>query len=102
MAMESGTKSVEEGVKLINSTGDALQEIIQVVAKTADLAKEISLSTEQQTRGNEQVSAAMSALSQVVKQTEISARETASAAHDLTELAEELKRLIQEIIITKK
>jgi len=101
MAMEEGEKSVGEGVKLINATGEAFQEIISVVEQTAELSREISLSAEQQTRGNEQVGSAMSNLSQVVKQSEISARETTSAAHDLTELANELKQAAAELIVSK-
>lgn len=101
MAMEEGTKSVEEGVDLINAAGDALGEIITIVEQTADLSREISLATEQQTRGNEQVTQAMSNLSQVVKQTEMSARQTISSAQDLTELATELKIASSELIIKR-
>ncbi len=101
MAMEEGTKSVEEGVQLINAAGDALQEIMNIVEQTAELSREISLATEQQTRGNEQVTQAMSNLSQVVKQTEMSARQTISSAQDLTELAMELKVASSELIIKR-
>lgn len=101
MAMEEGTKSVEEGVNLINLAGDSLSEIISLVSQTTELSREISLSTDQQTRGNEQVSFAMSNLSQAVKQTELSARQTASSAQELSELARELKNTTEEILIKK-
>jgi methyl-accepting chemotaxis protein len=97
MFIENATKNVRTGVELINKVGERFKEIIEHVNETTDLAREISLSVEQQARGSEQASLLMSSIMQVVKQTEISARETTTAAHDLTELANNLKRIIESL-----
>lgn len=101
MAMEDGLRSVEEGVVLITRTGDAFEEIIKTVEYSANISREISLSTEQQTKGNEQLSFAMTNLSQVIKQTEASARQNAQASNELNELSRQLKLAISEIILPK-
>ena len=100
MAMEDGIRSVEDGVNLINSTGEAFREITKVVEQTSNLSKEISLSTDQQTKGSEQLSYAMTSLSQVVKQTEITARQNAQSAHNLNDMAKEIKQAIS-MFVTK-
>lgn len=99
MAMEDGLKSVEEGVKLINSSGESFKEIIKVVEYSTDLSREISLSTDQQTKGSEQLSYAVTNLSQVIRETEAAARSNAQASHELNGLSKKLKAAISEIII---
>lgn len=99
MAIENGTKSVEEGKRLINIAGEALAEIIDVVKNTSSLSKEITISTEEQTRGSEQLSHAMINLSSVVKENEAIARKNASLSNELNTLAHNLKNIISGIKI---
>ncbi|MBT9175234.1 MAG: Methyl-accepting chemotaxis protein McpQ [candidate division WS2 bacterium] len=99
MAMEEGTKSVAEGERLINVTGNSLKEIIEEVKRTSILSKEITISTDEQTRGSEQLSYAMTNLSQVVKENETIARRNASLSNELNSLALELKSTISGIKI---
>lgn len=94
MAMEEGTKSVAEGERLINVTGNSLKEIIEEIKRTSILSKEITISTDEQTRGSEQLSYAMTNLSQVVKENETIARRNASLSNELNSLALELKSTI--------
>lgn len=99
MAMEEGTKSVEEGANLIDGAGASLRDIISLVEHTTELAREISLSTDQQTRGNEQVTGAMESLAQVVKQAEKSAHRTTSSAKSLTDLAQDLQKTTEVLVV---
>lgn len=99
MAMEEGTKSVEEGANLIDGAGASLRDIISLVEHTTELAREISLSTDQQTRGNEQVTAAMESLAQVVRQAEKSAHRTTSSAKSLTDLAQDLQKTTDVLVV---
>ena len=97
MAMEEGIKSVDEGVKLINTTGDSLQDIISVISQTSSLSKEITISTNEQTKGSEQLSSAMVSLSSVMREMETIARQNANLAHELNSLSLELKQTISGI-----
>lgn len=100
LAMEEVTKRVEEGVRRIHNAGEALKEIIEQVARTSQLAKQIVLSTEEQTQGNQQAAVAMEDLQHVVRFTESLAQETAGAARDLSEVASHLKSTTKELKIS--
>ena len=97
MAVENETKSVEEGVQRISIAGDSLKRIVQLVEQTAELGKEISLSTEEQTSGSAQVADTVSNLSQMAKSTEVFARQTEEGARDLAQLAKKLEEATKEL-----
>lgn len=90
ISMESGTKKVDKGVERIQRAGSALDEIIQAISDTADRAKEITISTKEQMQGAQEVSLAMESLRQVMRQSEIAARQTKEAAEELANLSEKL------------
>ena len=51
MATEDGLKETEKGVQMAHQSGDANEDIIQMVERTAQLANAISLATQQQRTG---------------------------------------------------
>ncbi len=101
MAMEAGTKGVMEGVKLADKAGEALRQIVEVVQRTASVIKEISLAAKQQASASEGVVAAMDNISKVTKQSAHGSKETANAAHALTNLARDLQNAISRFKIVK-
>jgi methyl-accepting chemotaxis protein len=66
------------------------------VEETARAAKEISLSTQQQTSACEQMAETMSEVRDVAQQVAESARETERAITEITELTVKLKDLTEE------
>ncbi len=55
MATEDGMKETDKGVNLAHTSGDANEDIIQMVGRTTQLASAISLATQQQHTASEQV-----------------------------------------------
>ncbi len=98
MAMEQGTKTMNEGVKLVTLAGEALKEITQLVEDVATHSREILYSTKQQHEGSEQVSTAVSSVSQTMRDIEFQARQTSSAAQSLVELAKSLEANVKDIV----
>ncbi|MBI3635011.1 MAG: methyl-accepting chemotaxis protein [Candidatus Rokubacteria bacterium] len=90
VAMEEGTREVEAGYKVTVSAGDSLQEIGGISQKSAELAQDISLATQQQVRGVESVALAVQSIAGVAVQTEQGVLETRKTMDQLVKLAEEL------------
>jgi methyl-accepting chemotaxis protein len=88
--MEQGTNEVESGYKVTIRAEESLKEIIDVSNKSAELAQDISLATQQQVRGAEGVATAVQSIASVAVQTEQGILQTRKTVEDLVKLAEEL------------
>jgi methyl-accepting chemotaxis protein len=65
----------------------------------AQSAKEISLSSQQQTSGSEEISKAMTGIDEIMRQSASGAKQSAASARELSQLAEELKTTIAQFKI---
>jgi twitching motility protein PilJ len=88
--MEQGTNEVESGYKVTIRAEESLKEIIDVSNRSAELAQDISLATQQQVRGAEGVATAVQSIASVAVQTEQGILQTRKTVEDLVKLAEEL------------
>jgi methyl-accepting chemotaxis protein len=70
-------------VKLVTSTGDALQEIVQAIAKVADTIGDISSASREQSSGVEEISVAISHMDEMTQKNSTMAEESAAAARGL-------------------
>jgi methyl-accepting chemotaxis protein len=95
MATESGTKAVDVGARQFKDVTSAFQQIAGLVGTTSDAAREIELSTKQQTTAVEQVNVAISNVAQATKETEASSNQTLQTATQLARLSRELSQIIQ-------
>jgi methyl-accepting chemotaxis protein len=95
MTTESGTKAVDLGGRQFADVTAALGHIASLVGTTTEAAREIGLSTKQQSTAVEQVNVAVSSVAQAARETEASSTQTFQTASQLTSLARELTRLIQ-------
>jgi methyl-accepting chemotaxis protein len=75
---------------------EALTNIIAMVQETTGAAREIKLSTQQQTTASEQMAETIAEVRDVAAQVAASAEETAQAIAELTGLADRLKELVEE------
>jgi methyl-accepting chemotaxis protein len=73
----------------------AFDEIATLVSTTTDAAREIELSTKQQSTAVEQVNVAISDVAQSTKEAEVSSSETYQTASQLAALSESLGRLVE-------
>lgn len=94
MATEEVTKKVETGVQLAQKTAESLAEILEMVEHTAESAKQIRISTQQQQTASEQVVQTIREIADVSKQSAASSQQTMSSASELAQLATELKQAI--------
>jgi twitching motility protein PilJ len=90
IAMEDGTKEVESGYRTAVQTGESLREIGDISRKSAELAQDISLATQQQVRGVESVAVAVQSIAGVAVQTEKGVVEARKTMDHVVKLAEEL------------
>jgi len=92
VVMEQGTHEVEAGHRVTVQAGESLQDIAQIAQKSAELAHDISLATQQQVRGAEGVATAVQSIAGVAVQTEQGVLQTRKTVDELARLAEELTR----------
>jgi methyl-accepting chemotaxis protein len=92
--IKTSSEQVDEGVKFVGESGEALKRIVDQVLKINALVNEMALAAEQQSSGIEQVNAAVAQMDQVtqqnaamVEQSTAASRHLAQESHTLNELA---------------
>lgn len=85
---------VKTGVEQVQQTGDAMSMIIQSVEQVNQLMGEISVASEEQSRGIEQIGLAMTEMDGVTHQNASLVQAAASSAAELEKEAGELKNII--------
>ncbi len=95
MATETGSKAVDAGSRQFLDLSAAFRQIAALVASTTEAAREIGLSTKQQTSAVDQVNVAIADVTQTARETETSASETLKTASQLSQLAGDLLRIIR-------
>ncbi len=95
MATESGSKAVDGGSKQFGEVASAFKEIFGLVTTTTEAAREIELSTKQQSTAVEQVNIAIANVAQASRETETSAGQTLQTVSQLAGVSRNLLRIIQ-------
>jgi methyl-accepting chemotaxis protein len=95
MATEAGSKAVDAGSRQFGDVASAFKQIAGLVSTTTDAAREIELSTKQQSTAVEQVNVAISSVAQASTEMETSAGQTLTTASQLAGLSRDLLRIIQ-------
>jgi methyl-accepting chemotaxis protein len=95
MTTESGAEVVEAGARQFADVVVAFQAIADRVQTTTHAAREIELSTKQQTTAVEQVNAAVMSVAQQTRQVEASTGQTQQTASQLAGLSLDLLRIVQ-------
>jgi methyl-accepting chemotaxis protein len=95
MATETGSKAVDAGSRQFGDVASAFKQITVLVSTTTEAAREIELSTTQQSVAVEQVNIAVTSVAQASTEMEASAGQTAKTASQLAELPRDLLRIVQ-------
>lgn len=95
MATEIGSKAVDQGAQQFVDVRTSFEQIADLVTTTTEAAREIELSTKQQSTAVEQVNVAITSAAQATRETEASSGQTYQTATQLTELSKELQRLVE-------
>ena len=95
MATETGSKAVDAGSRQFGDVATAFKQIAGLVTATTEAAREIELSTKQQSTAVEQVNVAISNVTQASVETETSAGQTLQTVSQMAVLSKDLLRIIQ-------
>jgi methyl-accepting chemotaxis protein len=95
MATETGSKAVEAGSRQFGEVATSLRLITGLVGTMTEAAREIELSTKQQSTAVEQVNVATASVTQASKETEASAAQTLQTASQLAVLSKDLMRVVR-------
>jgi CHASE3 domain sensor protein len=95
MATETGSKAVDSGSQHFDDVASSFRQIADLVVTTTDAAREIELSTKQQTTAVEQVNLAVANVAQASHESEASAGQTLQTASELAHLSTDLARIIR-------
>jgi methyl-accepting chemotaxis protein len=95
MAPETGSKAVDAGSQQFGDVAASFKAIVRLVTTTTEAAREIELSTKQQSTAVEQVNIAISNVAQAAKESEASTGQTLQTATQLAHLSKDLLRLVQ-------
>jgi len=96
MTTEQGSKAVEAGLKQSVEAGDAIRKLANSVAEAAQSTTQISVSSQEQLVGMDQIVSAMESIKQASTQNVTATKQVESAAHDLHELGQKLKHLVEQ------
>jgi len=94
IASEKGSKGIQEGMEYSNQTADLLFGIVDAAQTTADAAKQISLSTQQQKTASGQVVAALREIVAGSSQTTDSISQISAITRTLSSLSDNLLKLV--------
>lgn len=95
MATETGSKAVDAGSRQFGEVATAFKQISDLVTTTTEAAREIELSTKQQTSAVEQVNVAIANVGQASKETEASSGQVLTTASQLAAVSNDLLRIIR-------
>jgi methyl-accepting chemotaxis protein len=100
MATEAGMKATERGSSTATSVGDSLNQILELARSTSEAVRAISLATQQQQSGTDQLAEAMADILRVTQQSSAATRQMSSANLDLAALAKDLKAVVDRFQVT--
>jgi methyl-accepting chemotaxis protein len=92
--IETSVHKVGNGTRIANATAESLNEIVSGVTTVTDLIAEIASASNQQSQQIDQVNSGLGRIDQVTHANTASAEETASAAEELSNQADQLRRTV--------
>lgn len=90
------TTEVDQGVKLVNEAGEALDRIITQVNEINGIVTEIATGAKEEATGLAEINAAINQMDQTTQQNAAMVEESTAASHSLANEAHELSRLIMQ------
>ena len=101
-AMEEGTHKVENGMNLANEAGDALSKIVTGVEDVNDMISQIATAAEEQSATAEEIAKNMENISEAANTNVEAINDVTAAADSVSDIAAELKRLVDRFIVTRR
>lgn len=95
-----GREKVETGTRVARECEEVLNEIVMSVASVSKMVSEISTASQEQAQGVHEITKAIAQLDQVTQENTANSAESANAAESLSQQAETLKQLVQNLVQT--
>jgi methyl-accepting chemotaxis protein len=95
LATEGGSKTVDTGLRHFEEVTRGFKQIAGLVMTTTQAAREIELSTKQQSTAVEQVNSAITSAAEASRQTETSSGQMLQTATQLSHLSRDLTEIVQ-------
>jgi methyl-accepting chemotaxis protein/methyl-accepting chemotaxis protein-1 (serine sensor receptor) len=95
--IEESVQKSREGKLKVDEVGKAMQANVAIATKIGAQIDEVSLSSQEQTRGLDQIAKAITQMEQVTQKTAANAEESASAAEELNAQSESLKDVVERL-----
>lgn len=92
--IEDSSKKVEEGSKLVNQSGDTLEEIVEGVKRVTSIVGEIAAASEEQYIGIEQINRAVTQMDELTSQNTNLVQEITVASGSLSAQADSLSQIV--------
>ncbi|EFI36337.1 methyl-accepting chemotaxis sensory transducer with Pas/Pac sensor [Desulfonatronospira thiodismutans ASO3-1] len=96
-SMDQSVQAVEKATELANSSGQALQEIVNLAQEAADQVRSIATASEEQSSASEEVNKSMEDVNRIARETADAMNQSAQAVSDLANQASELKKIIEDL-----
>ncbi len=93
-ATEAGVRATDSGGSLALAVSHSLNEIVQLAGQTFDAVRSISLATQQQQTGTDQLAEAMADILRVTQQSLMATKQVSTANVDLISLAQDLRTVV--------
>lgn len=94
LLISDSVEKVTDGTRLVNESGQTLDDIVTAVKKVSDIIAEIAAASQEQAAGIEQVNKAITQMDEVTQQNSALVEEMASASESLDEQAQRLGQLM--------
>jgi len=96
-SIELGSKEVTEGKDVITRTGQSLDEIVEVLRSSSDMARRISAATKELSRGMKNVTTSIDEISTSAEKNASATQETAASMEQMTSSMEDVASSAQKL-----
>jgi methyl-accepting chemotaxis protein len=94
-AVNSAVDSIKKATDLADSSGVALQEIVEMAATSSSVVASIATAAEEQSATSEEINRALEEINQVIGDTTNGMIESSSAVQELSRMAQELRHVME-------
>jgi methyl-accepting chemotaxis protein len=95
--IEESVKNSKNGVDIAIEVNKVFEGIVQSIGKTTDLVGEIAAASSEQSKGIDQINAAVAQMDKVTQQNAANAEESASASEEMNAQAETMNQIVQQL-----
>jgi len=95
--VEHSARMIEDATALAQGSGQALREIVSLVASTSDQVHSIATASEEQSAASEEINRSVEEIRRISEQTTVAMRESSQVVEELSSQSQELGHLIMEM-----